>query len=63
MIEKKKHPLLEDWPMVSIINYKGCLVEKVIGGYKIFGRVVVTPYEVDRVIDKAHEWLGKSIRP
>jgi len=62
MKEETKHQLLEYWPMVSIINYKGCLVEKVIGGYKIFGRVVSTHEEVDKIIDEAHEWLCKSIK-
>ncbi len=63
MTQEKKHPLeATDWPLVSIINYRNCLVERVIGGFKIWGRVVSTPKEVDEIIDKGHEWLGKSIK-
>ena len=61
--QEKKHTLNEtDWPRVSIINYKGTLVEKIIGGFKIWGRVVATAEEVDEIINKGYEWIGKSIK-
>lgn len=62
-MKEQRHPLEEkDWPLVSIINYRNCLVEKVIGGYKIWQRIVETPKEVDEIIDKGIEFLGKSIK-
>ncbi len=62
-MKQDKHPLEEtDWPLVSIICYRGVLVERVIGGYKVFQRVVETPDEVDKAIEDAAKWLGKSIK-
>ena len=43
-------------------NYKGCLVSRLIGGgYLIFGKVVETPEEVDKLIKVAGEAIEKSL--
>lgn len=49
------------WPPIGIVNYKGLLVEKVKGGYKIFNQTVLTPEKVDEVLREAAEALNKSI--
>jgi hypothetical protein len=63
-MEKQKHYLDRGdvWPVVGIINYRGCLVEKTKWGFKIFGKEVTTPEEVDRIINESLEYLNKSIK-
>ena len=56
------HPLKKlNFGVIPINNYRGCLVEKIIGGYKIFGTRVTTEEEVDEVIDKAGVTIKNSI--
>jgi len=59
-----KHELLNrDWGFLRIINYRGVLVEKILGGYVVIKKTVVsTPEEVDKVIDEAAGWLNESIK-
>lgn len=44
------------------INYRGCLVTPLVGGYEAFGRKVRTPKEVDDLIDDAHKVIENSIK-
>ena len=46
----------------GIINYRGCLVDILIGGYEVFGLKVLTPEEVDKVIDDACLVIENSIK-
>jgi len=59
-----KHELLtRDWGFLRVINYRGLLVEKILGGYVVIKKTVVsTPEEVDKVIDLALDSLDKSIK-
>ena len=51
------------WPVIGIINYRNVLVEKVIGGFKVMGKIVTTPQQVDQEIDNSLRSLEKSIKP
>ncbi len=62
MVQKPKHPLEDNWPLIGTKNYRGVLVIKLIGGYKVFGRVVVSPEDVDRIIDESLKVVDKSIK-
>jgi hypothetical protein len=48
--------------IIPIGVYKGCLVTKVIGGYKIFDKTVTHPYEVDQIIKDAEDSLKNSLK-
>ena len=62
MKTETKHPLeTADWGLMQIVNYKGKLVSKFIGGYSIFGIKCKTPEEVDKVIENAENGLEASI--
>lgn len=50
------------WGIIPITIYKGCLVYKVKNGYKIFGRIVGTPEQVDKIIDEANISIQKSLK-
>ena len=50
-----------EWGIIPIRNYKGVLVEKIIGGYKVLGKTVIRPEEVDDIINQAGESLRNSI--
>jgi len=49
------------WPIIPIKVYKGCIVEKLIGGYKVFGQKVKTADEVDFVISEAAKSIESSL--
>ena len=52
METNEKHTLKSiNWGVVSTTIYRGVLIERLIGGYKVFDKVVATPEEVDRIID------------
>ncbi len=55
-----KHPLKNC--KSGVINYKGTLVEVFIGGYEIFGKRVLTPEDVDKIIELGCESIEKSIK-
>lgn len=58
-----KHYLkMVSWPLCGTINYKGVLVTKIIGGYKVLESIVVTPDEVDKKIESANKSLNNSIK-
>lgn len=61
---KDKHPLLEiKWGVPPIIAYRGCLVARLPNEkYFIWGNEFEKPEQVDAIIDKASEWLGKSVK-
>lgn len=57
------HPLKKmSWGVISINNYRGVLVTKMIGGYSVLGQKVQTEEQVDEVIDAAAEKLNNSIK-
>lgn len=59
----KKHKLQTiTWPPIGQINYRGCVVEKIIGGYKVLGKNVSTEQEVDELINQSLEYINKSIK-
>lgn len=49
------------WGVLPIVNYRGCLVEKLIGGYRVLNETVITPSQVDEAINKSLKILGDSI--
>lgn len=63
METKEQHPLLKvKWGVIPIVNYKNCLIEKIIGGYKIFGQKMSTEKEVDEAITKSEQAIQNSIK-
>ncbi len=42
-------------------NYKGVIIQKLIGGFEVLNTKVKTPQEVDQVLDQAAEHLKNSI--
>jgi hypothetical protein len=62
-ISNKDHPLLNvKWGVIPITVYRGVLVEKLIGGYRVFGYVVSTPSDVDDKINSASISLQNSLK-
>lgn len=55
------HPLEKDFPVIPIIVYRGCLVQKVKGGYKMWDEVFPTPKEIDEAIDNAGQSISNSL--
>lgn len=49
------------WGVIPIYCYKGTLVEKIIGGYKVLGQTCVKPEEVDEIIMNACSILNESV--
>jgi hypothetical protein len=49
------------WGIIPITVYRGCIVEKLIGGYKVFNTKCLTCKEVDNIIDNSEISLQKSI--
>ena len=45
----------------GVMNYRGCLVYKIIGGYSVWGIKTTTPQGIDEIIDKAGTSLNESI--
>lgn len=50
------------WGVIPVTNYKGCLVEKAIGGYMVLGEVVKTAADVDRKINEAIISIKNSLK-
>ncbi len=48
--------------VIPITNYRGFICEKIIGGYRILGKKVSTPEEVDIEINNSLKNLEKSIK-
>ena len=49
------------WGVLAIVNYKGVLVSKIIGGYSCLNQKCKTPQEVDEIIEQAGKHLENSI--
>lgn len=57
-----KHELEEvKWGVIPLYCYRGVLVEKIIGGYKVLNQTVIKTSEVDNVINEAEEYLRNSM--
>lgn len=59
----KKHFLKEyEWGVIPIVNYRGCLVTKLIGGYEVHDKKCLTEADVDNIIDSGLASIKKSIK-
>ena len=47
--------------VTTLFQYRGCLIEKIIGGYRVFNKKVTSMDDVDDVIDESIRTVGKSI--
>lgn len=57
-----KHELeTVNWGVIGIYNYKGTLIERLVGGYRVFGQTCNTPQEVDIIIQNACSSISESI--
>lgn len=57
-----KHKLeTVEWGVIPIYNYNGTLVEKLVGGYRVFGKTCIKPSEVDDIIQESCSILSESI--
>ena len=52
---------IEQMNVTTLFQYRGCLVEKIIGGYRVFNKKVSSMDDVDDVIDESLRTVGKSI--
>lgn len=50
-----------EWGVIPIRSYKGVLLEKISGGYKVLNQKASTPKEVDDIISKAGKAISNSI--
>jgi len=59
----KQTPLTKSLESVlPFFNYKGNVVEILVGGFKIFGKKCLTIEQVDDVIEESKKNLQKSIK-
>jgi len=59
---ESKHELEKvSWGVIPITVYRGCLVTKLVGGWEIWGKRVLTTTDVDELIDKAGSIISESI--
>ena len=52
---------IEQMNVTTLFQYRGCLVEKIIGGYRVFYKKVTSMDDVDDLIDESLRTVGKSI--
>ena len=52
---------IQQMNVTTLFQYRGCLVEKIIGGYRVFDKKVSSMDDVDDVIDESLRTVGKSI--
>ena len=52
---------IQQMNVTTLFKYRGCLVEKIIGGYRVFNKKVTSMDDVDDVIDESIRTVGKSI--
>ena len=52
---------IQQMNVTTLFQYRGCLVEKIIGGYRVFNKKVSSMDDVDDVIDESLRTVGKSI--
>lgn len=61
-MDKQIHELEKvEWGVIPIYNYHGTLVEKLVGGYRVFGQTCIKPEEVDLIIQNSCSILSESI--
>ncbi len=53
---------IQQMNVTTLFQYRGCLVEKIIGGYRVFNKKVSSMDDVDDVIDESLRTVGKSIK-
>jgi hypothetical protein len=46
----------------TFFTHRGCVVEKLIGGFRIFHHKVKTIEEVDKIIDDNKQFISNSIK-
>lgn len=52
---------IQQMNVTTLFQYRGCLVEKIIGGYRVFDKKVSSMDDVDDLIDESLRIVGKSI--
>ena len=52
---------IQQMNITTLFQYRGCLVEKIIVGYRVFNKKVSSMDDVDDVIDESLRTVGKSI--
>lgn len=52
---------IQQMNVTTLFQYRGCLVEKIIGGFMVFGKKVKSMDDVDDLIDESLRTVGKSI--
>ena len=52
---------IQQMNVTTLFQYRGCLIEKIIGGYRVFNKKVTSMDDVDDVIDESLRTVGKSI--
>ena len=64
MTQEKKHFLDEqDFGLLGLAKYRGCIIMKLSSGlYGIWHRKELTAFEIDRAIDLALDIVDKSIK-
>ena len=61
----KEKNLIESFDRVisdTFFVHRGCVVEKMIGGFRIFSHKVKTIEEVDGIIDESKKFISDSIK-
>jgi len=53
---------IQQMNVTTLFQYRGCLVEKIIGGYRVFDKKVSSMDDVDDLIDESIRTVGKSIK-
>lgn len=48
--------------VIPIKVYRGVITEKLVGGYRVLGKIVTSPFEVDMVIDESLKNLENSLK-
>jgi len=52
---------IQQMNVTTLFQYRGCLIEKIIGGYRVFNKKVTSMDDVDDLIDESLRTVGKSI--
>lgn len=52
---------IQQMNVTTLFQYRGCLVEKIIGGYRVFDKKVSSMDDVDDLIDESLRTVGKSM--
>jgi hypothetical protein len=49
------------WPVIPVINYRGCELWKVKNGFKMWDKIFLTIEEIDEAIDNAGQSISNSL--